>query len=580
MSVQTIQVARRDSPHNRREYAARPPADVDLIRGPALIVGEDGEPLVAIGQVAAERVRRLGQLLSGPMPWQGGVAGAQEARLAGFQPRFIAWGVSPPQPLRRRYGCSVCSFDRDLPVVAAALRDAVAEGWERTAAIAPTIAAAHVALVDREINEDWLLPEAPFTSGVVNDTAALPYHCDAGNLAGSRSIMVMMRRNLEGGHLHMPEYGIWLACDDGDAILFNGQADLHAVTPFEFRSRTAYRYSVVAYAKAAIRRCGPAAEEGERAALAASKANTRKIGAHPTAATNEPDDARLDDLLTFARIEIASRDVEPWADLLALLCADEDLETAHWIVKGYNAFDGLGAAFGFVSRWPSPEAWAGASDRASVVEFPCTQERRGLRGGRVGLHYDSYIETLAGRTQDEWLRSPLSGIPEDDFGRLTAHMRQVWGVGRQTAFEWAEFAEKVLKVPVVAADAQLWESEGPRRSLQQLYGNQTPDQGWLNDRANECRSFLEAGGVPLSWEDFETIICDFNVMRHGRYYPGRHLAALREEIDDAPPEWQSRLQACWDRMVPEPWGRIKPGIQKRLLTVYRDEGRIVDDPEA
>src|SRR5262249_14361465 len=136
-----------------------------------------------------------------------------------------------------------------------------------------------------------------------------------------------------------------------------------------------------------------------------------------------------------------------------------------------------------------------------------------------------------------WVLAPLRRDSSAwDAMRLMDHLRPVWGVGRQTAFEWAEFICKVLGLPVEPADDVLWESSGPRRSIQALYGEVMPTEEWLDDRAEECKAFLVDEGVDLSWWDFETIICDFHVMRAGRYYPGRHLAALREEIQLAPRE--------------------------------------------
>lgn len=287
---------------------------------------------------------------------------------------------------------------------------------------------------------------------------------------------------------------------------------------------------------------------------------------------------RLADLVEFARVEVASRDVEPWADILGEMhrAGDLGVEDAYWLVKLYNAFDSLGSAFGAAARWPSPAAWATADDQDEVIQFPCTQERRNLRGGLVAKHLTSYTNMLASQSQKAWIRNGyVGGLPDLDFLVLLRRMREVWGVGRQTAFEWAEFVEKVLGVPIAAPDAQLWESEGPRRSIQRLYGEPKPSLPWLNARANECRDMLAAEGVPLTWEDFETIICDFNVMRDGRYYPGRHLAALREEIEEAPEDVRPALERAWDRVVPEEWRHIKPGIDKAMLPVYRDTGRMV-----
>jgi hypothetical protein len=121
--------------------------------------------------------------------------------------------------------------------------------------------------------------------------------------------------------------------------------------------------------------------------------------------------------------------------------------------------------------------------------------------------------------------------------------------------------------PIAAPSAMLWESEGPRRSI-------TDRQ--LSTAATACKQYLADRGVDVPWEDFETLICDFNVGRDGRYYPGRHLAALREEINEAPQH--AALDAAWWQIVPEPWCRIAPGIDKLKLPVYRDTGRWIDTP--
>jgi len=290
-----------------------------------------------------------------------------------------------------------------------------------------------------------------------------------------------------------------------------------------------------------------------------------------------PDAAALADLVAFARIEVASGDLEPWAMLLAELRRDGtvDDDGALWLVKAYNAYDALDSAWGLFTRWPGgPYQWALDPDAASAAEFTCTQERRNLRGGRVLRHLDSYVAHLAGDPPMTWIKAGLvTGHPLWDFNALVLHLRRVWGVGRQTGFEWAEFLAKVCDVPVRAGNAFLWESEGPRRSLQRLYGVDSPTAGQLDAWAIDVRQHLIDRGVPLSWEDFETVICDFNVARDGRYYPGRHLAALAAELpaDD-------RVHAAWHRVIPAPWDDIAPGIDKAKLATFRDTGRWIDGP--
>ena len=292
----------------------------------------------------------------------------------------------------------------------------------------------------------------------------------------------------------------------------------------------------------------------------------------------DPDWDTLADLAAFARIEIDSADVEPWAEMFRELRRSgfADDEQAHWLIALYNSYDSLGSAIGCYRRWPSPEMWGAAPDRAEAATYECTQERRGLRGGKVLLRHESFLACLAGQSQHAWISQVArSDDPAENFRSVTAWMRQVWGVGRQSAFEWAEFVGKVFDLPIEAGDAQLWESEGPRRSLQRLYGNPSPSAAWLEDRARECKQYLADQGVELDWWDFETIICDFNVMRDGRYYPGRHLAAIREEIEECDEADAEVLSEAFKRFVPTEWQDIPPGIDKTKLPIYRDTGQIV-----
>jgi len=297
--------------------------------------------------------------------------------------------------------------------------------------------------------------------------------------------------------------------------------------------------------------------------------------------TLTPDHAALADLAAFARVEVISRDVEPWADVLRHLYAEGvvDTEAALWLVTLYNTYDSLGSACAVAARWPGPYELVTAPDFPDSAQYECTQERRNLRGGKVLIRHESYASFVTGfnGTQGGWIGRGLlpTATPQARWEPMTQHLRGVWGVGRQAAFEWAEFLAKVMRLPLDAPNAQLWESEGPRRSLQRLYGNPAPDRAWLDEAANECKAFLENEGVPLSWLDFETVICDFNVMRDGRYYPGRHLAALREEIDGVAGDLRPPLERAWRFVVPPEWQDIPPGIDKAKLPVYRDSGKLL-----
>lgn len=287
----------------------------------------------------------------------------------------------------------------------------------------------------------------------------------------------------------------------------------------------------------------------------------------------------MSDLVAFARIEVASHDIEPWAEVIRAVELPTEQKT--WLATLYNTHDDLHSAWKSMRLWPTPADWGRAGNRHKAAEFNCTQERRNLRGGRVLQRHASYCRTLAGRSELEWMAAacttPYAGR---NFAALTEQMREVWGVGRQSAFEWAEFAGKVMGLPVDAADGQLWDSSGPRRSLEDLWGLTNPTPSQLDEVAHLTRDYLYGEGVDLAWVDFETVICDFLVMRRGRYYPGRHLAALWDEIDLMPgDEDRSLLIDAWDAVIPAPWSEMPSGgIDPAKLDVYAKSGRIIDKP--
>jgi hypothetical protein len=289
----------------------------------------------------------------------------------------------------------------------------------------------------------------------------------------------------------------------------------------------------------------------------------------------------LADLAAFARAEIAAADIEPWAAVIGATrtLGILDGEGCAWLVKLYNAYDDLSSAWQVAARWGNPGQWHAAADTAPAALLPLSGERRNLRGGLVRRHLDAYAAAVVanGGSQLAWLAEayPAGTPPEQAWTALMAWMRRLWGVGRLTAFEWAEFAVKCLGNPAGAPDGCLWESSGPRESLCRIYGSPRPDAAWLDAKAHECRDYLAGHGAPLPWVDFETVICDFNVMRKGRYYPGQHLAMIRAEIDSLPGHAREELDRCWRAVIPPGWQDIPPGgPDKRLRQHYAIHGTI------
>src|SRR3990167_2476094 len=278
------------------------------------------------------------------------------------------------------------------------------------------------------------------------------------------------------------------------------------------------------------------------------------------------DTVTLNDLVIFAKLEQEANDIEPWAEVIKALSLDD--EDALWVLKLYNAYDDISSAWRVFEEYPSPKDWGNGINREKVAKYPISRERRNLFGGRVIKHLDSYIEFLGNKNQNDWIFETWSDNPVKFFRGTYEHLLKVWGVGRQTSFEWAEFIAKVMDAPIIPQDALLWESSGPRQSLERLYGNDNPTPEWLEEIAVECKEYLAKHGIALSWWDFETVICDFNVMRKGRYYPGKHIAMLREEIMSLKEPHRSRLRGALESVIPRKW--LETPADKSLGRLYVD----------
>jgi len=284
----------------------------------------------------------------------------------------------------------------------------------------------------------------------------------------------------------------------------------------------------------------------------------------------------LRDLVEFARIEVEANDIEPWSEVIRELALEE--EDALWVIKLYNAYDDIRSAWNVRCEWATPYELAAEplAQRQKIATYPISRERRNFYGGKIIRHFDSYADCLGGKSQRSWISSVSIGDPFQNFVSVVEHLRTVWGVGRQSAFEWAEFLAKVFSANIEPPNAMLWESSGPRESLERLYGlgDDTATPEWLEERAIECKALLASEGVPLSWWDFETVICDFNVMRKGRYYPGKHIAMIRGEIEDLPSPHRERLYAAFESAIPVAWHMVP--YSKEIMLQYKASGVIFD----
>lgn len=230
----------------------------NLKPGTVLSDAESGETLLAYLPLEdAGRLRRAVMGLD---------YGAGLGRQKNYRSKSRTFGYAPKRPVVLREGCSMSAIASTMPDLEKTLEDYADIFSEDINEIDPEIAPRDRDAL-RDVLPDWRMGKAKvWTSGVINDTAALPYHRDGFNFP-TWSAMPVVRRGVRGGHLHLPEYDLVIPCADSTVTFFPGYKYVHGVTPItrtgktEAERKKAYRVSIVYYALKGMKNCREYAEE-------------------------------------------------------------------------------------------------------------------------------------------------------------------------------------------------------------------------------------------------------------------------------------------------------------------------------
>jgi hypothetical protein len=255
-NLRVLDVERR--PLDAAAYLGRPAQDTDvdtLITEPTLVRdAEWGEPVLVYLRLPDDFTALVAALRRLRMDRHTRTAGLPTtSRTFGFHPRNA----------RRNNWCGQASLATEAPATHALLVEAAAVVRREYRRYSPLRYRRHERLA-AGVRADWLLPGGVFTGGIVNRDNPLPYHTDTGNFRGVWSGMLGFRRDVHGGVLAVPAYGIGVEVADGSLTLFDGQGLLHGVTPFHWTSTQGYRFTIVYYALAQMGHCESREEEDKR----------------------------------------------------------------------------------------------------------------------------------------------------------------------------------------------------------------------------------------------------------------------------------------------------------------------------
>lgn len=265
---------------------AREPRDTSrVIEGNTLIIDAETHQvavihLVVASQLASELAVALREVKFDTQVFANATT---TARLNGMAVTHRTFGFQPPQPMRRRYCCSSSQFNAEYPVAMAKLGEFCRLSEDVFRTYAPTAHDDTAHKVADLIAPAWRIAGTPWTSGIVNQTAALPYHVDKDNVPSSWSAMIVARRDISGGLLHLADYDTYLAVPHGSITIFDGQSVVHGVTPLHVDRPGGIRFSAVAYSKSQMKKCAPdPADEPRRGQMEATLAEDRRITRSPT----------------------------------------------------------------------------------------------------------------------------------------------------------------------------------------------------------------------------------------------------------------------------------------------------------
>ena len=138
------------------------------------------------------------------------------------------------------------------------------------------------------VHPDWVHGH-PFTTCNFNVNHAIKYHKDSGNYPGVFSNIIYLREGVSGGRLVVPGWGLAFDGADSSMIIFDGQKNLHGVTPLKSVKRNGYRTSIVYYTMKGMSHCYPFHEERDRFRKVQTKRASRRASGNKELKTQTKD---------------------------------------------------------------------------------------------------------------------------------------------------------------------------------------------------------------------------------------------------------------------------------------------------
>lgn len=216
-----------------------------------------------------------------------------------------------------------------------------------------------------------------------------------------------------------------------------------------------------------------------------------------------------------------------------LHCLDFDcahpLTIAISLREGYDLENRIRAVFYYMAFYNESSALLYTKKRGDPSKYPIDTARRCLRGDRITRHLRS-LTSMKRRhgSLKQWL---IGGAgPGPTWETITDRLRELYGNGRWATYTTGEMLHKVCGSPFPAPTTTGWrQSSGPRNGLIHLTGTDDPEVlDWAEHELLDIMRDRFQLNLPYydgDW-DFgilESLLCDFDGLVKGGYYPARNL---------------------------------------------------------
>ncbi len=289
----------------------------------------------------------------------------------------------------------------------------------------------------------------------------------------------------------------------------------------------------------------------------------------------------MKDFIAFSKRQCVSLDYDPFHPMVIELMKPLSKEEGFWLSTLYMAFYNMGSAWLAFANTPLLTEL-----QPDIVKLPVGVQRRNLRGGLIAKHISLFIKSVKKYGSIEKLMTAdFTGDMVKDWCVLQDNLNALWGNGRWASYTAGELYQKANGVPVFPKDIMNDGSSGPRTGLQFVMG-EVKAKGKdaleeLDAKADELFKLTKkrikpnVPFLPKGHYDYammESLLCDFNSLRKGRYYVGRDIDRMQERIVKA--ELHAKELGVDTDPLKKVWKVRKKVFDHRLLGELHDwDGR-------